>query len=405
MSRAAFIFFLAIVRTSSLFAQGSAPGTPPPVMWTGPDGTIGTPVAPPGTSTSGSATTTNPLITNSTQGSPISLFISGTVAMADGSPVPLGLSVRRTCAMTDRTAAYTDSKGRFSFQWDDSLGVTPDSDERGFRGSAAQSGAGQGGGGMVNCSVTVDAPGFRADVVPLDDHRALVRPDIGTIYLHRLGNVEGTSVSATSFNAPPEAKKAYEKGLRSLLRGKTADAEKSFQKAVDIYPKYANAWLELGRSRLKARQNGPAREAFLKALEADGKLVGAETQLGVMAVNDGNWKDAVRYLDAALRMDPVDYPRLWYIDAVANYNTQNFGNAERYVREALKVDTQPRNPKENQLLAMILLRKRDFADAAEELRTYIRLAPAAADIDQVKQQLAETEHVPQASASPPLAQQ
>ena len=39
----------------------------------------------------------------------------------------------------------------------------------------------------------------------LDDN-----PDVGSIVLHRLSGVEGTSVSATSYNAPKDAKKARE---------------------------------------------------------------------------------------------------------------------------------------------------------------------------------------------------
>ena len=37
-------------------------------------------------------------------------------------------------------------------------------------------------------------------------------PDVGTIFLHRLGNVEGRIVSAISLAAPKDARKAFEKG-------------------------------------------------------------------------------------------------------------------------------------------------------------------------------------------------
>ena len=45
------------------------------------------------------------------------------------------------------------------------------------------------------------APGFRSDVVNLVSRNPMDNPDIGLIVLHRMGNVEGTSVSATSLLA------------------------------------------------------------------------------------------------------------------------------------------------------------------------------------------------------------
>ena len=257
----------------------------------------------------------------------------------------------------------------------------------------------------MNCEISAEAPGFRSDTIRLDDHRALDNPDVGTIYLHRMGNVEGTSISATSFNAPSEAKKAYEKGLQALQKGKTADAEKSFEKAVEVYPKFANAWLDLGRVRLKTQANAQARDAFLKAIEADSKLVGPQAELGMMAAREQNWKDTAQYLDAALKMDPIDFPQLWFVDAVANYNTQNVAAAEKSVREAVKVDAlHNKNPQAHELLGVILLTKQEFAGAADELRTYIKLLPTAPDVEHVKQQLAQAESMQAASAAKPADQ-
>lgn len=405
MTRALRLLLIASLGIFAVFAQqrtapgiGGAPGS-----GTNPPGTIGLPgtALPPA---SGTGSQTNPM-----PGISGEIFLSGKVAIADGSPVPVGISIRRLCGISTRTVAYTDSKGHFSFVWGQTQGIMPDAEDtfggdtprspNGRNNSSLNQTAGSSPNSMINCELLADAPGFRSDTVRLDDHRMLDNPDVGTIVLHRLANVEGTSVSATSFTAPSDARKAYEKGLQSLQKGKTADAQKNFEKAVAIYPKYANAWLDLGRSRLHQKSIEPAREAFRKALEADGKLVAAQIELGILAAQESKWVDAARYLDDALRLDPVDFPQAWFIDAVADFNTKNYAMAEKSVRAALKLDPQHKNPQADQLLGLILATKGEYPGAAEELRTYLKLAPGAPDADKVKAQLAQVERM-QSAARP-----
>ncbi len=332
----------------------------------------------------------------------------GKVVMADGSPVPSGLSITRTCGVVDtRTVAYTDSKGYFSFQSGQSEGIPQDASNDRVSSRAGSTGNVLNGGTVglnqsnnlslsqpLNCELKVNAPGFRSDVVKLRNG------DIGTIVLHGLANVEGTSVSATSRAAPGDVRKAYEKGLESAAKGKSADAQKDFEKAVAIYPQYANAWLDLGRERLKAHLDDPAHDAFVKALAADDKLAAADAELGMMASRAQNWKEAAAYLDATTRLDPIDYAQLRFPAAVAEYNVRNFEAAERNVREALKNDPAHPNPQQDHLLGVLLLKKGDLAGGVEELRTYLRLAPAAPDADRVKTEIEQAESILAAAGAP-----
>ncbi len=112
--------------------------------------------------------------------------------------------------------------------------------------------------------------------------------------------------------------------------------------------------------RLRNKQDASAGEAFQNALNADGKLVEAQVELGMMAAGKSQWPEAVSRLDAALQLDPVDFPRAWFADAVANFNLKNFDGAEKSAREVLKLDPKHTNPYANQLLAMILAAKGDF---------------------------------------------
>jgi tetratricopeptide (TPR) repeat protein len=327
------------------------------------------------------------------------IFLSGKVVTEDGSPTPQNIAIQRMCGTIPRTVAWTDGKGRFSFQWGDrNSAVVPDASEPGTgmgradgkMGSGSRGGIGSlGGDPLAGCELRASVVGFRSDRISLSGHRALDSSDVGTIFLHRLANVEGTSVSATALNAPKDAVKAYEKGVQSLHKMKLDDAAKELGKAVQIDPKYANAWLDLGRVQLLQKMPDAARESFKKATDADAKLVDPWVELGIMASESANWPDAAQYLGRALKLDPVDYPQLWYADAVAGYNLKNLDAAERSAREALKADPEHRNPKADQLLGNVLLQKRQYAEAAEELRAYLKFSPNAADLDQVKTQLAQ----------------
>jgi tetratricopeptide (TPR) repeat protein len=200
--------------------------------------------------------------------------------------------------------------------------------------------------------------------------------------------------------APRDAKKAYDHGLQSLLKNKPNDAAKDFEKAVALYPKYADAWMDLGKVRVQQQSVQAARSAFLKAVDADPKLVPPYVEIGLLAAREANWAQSAEYLDKALKLDTVDYPAAWYADAVAHYNLKNYDAAEKSAREAVKLDPKHVNPRSGYLLGLVLAEKQDYAGAAAELTNYIKLAPKAPDIAQVQEQLGQIEKL---TASPKRA--
>jgi tetratricopeptide (TPR) repeat protein len=333
------------------------------------------------------------------------VYISGKVAMQDGSVLLPNITIQRVCSGIARTVAYTDSNGRFSFQWGERNRVVTDASDAG-------SGSGRGGPGfgsaqsaggasalatdpfgsrMMNCVLRANLAGFTSDSVDLFNHRNTDSPDIGLIMLRRIGGVEGSSISVTSMNAPKDAKKAYEHGLQDVLKNKSSDALKDFEKATVLYPQYADAWVELGKLRLQQHSIAPAREALLKAMQADGKLVAPYIELGLLAARDANWAESGKYLDRAMELDPVDYPQAWYADAVANYNLKQYHAAERAARAAVKLDPRHVNPRSGYLLGLLLAEKKDYSGAAAELKNYLAQAPNAPDLAQVKDQIAQLE--------------
>jgi tetratricopeptide (TPR) repeat protein len=258
---------------------------------------------------------------------------------------------------------------------------------------------------LMGCEIRAVLPGFRSDIVNLSGRRAFDNPDVGTIVLRRLGNVEGTTISATTMHAPKDAKKAFEQSkkasekARNALKKKKqeeanrelAKAEKELQNAVGIYPKYAVAWFELGVIQQQSDRAEEARKSYEQALAADPKYINPYLQLALIAAGEKKWQEVADTTDRAVKLNPFDFPQAYFYNSVANYNLRKLDAAEKSAREAQKLDTQHRIPKVTHLLGIILAEKRDFTGAAEQMRSYLQFAPGAQDADTVRSQLAELE--------------
>jgi hypothetical protein len=122
-------------------------------------------------------------------------------------------------------------------------------------------------------------------------------------------------------------------------------------------------------------------------------------QLSLLAVKESNWQDLAEKSARLLKLDPVDFPHFYFLNSVANFNLKNFEAAEKSAVEAQKLDTKHANPKIEQIMGLIMIEKRDYPAAAEQLRNYLQFAPSAPDAPQVRLQLAELDKVTGGSAN------
>jgi Flp pilus assembly protein TadD len=117
--------------------------------------------------------------------------------------------------------------------------------------------------------------------------------------------------------------------------------------------------------------------------------VGPWQELGYLACDESKWEDAVRYLDQAVHLDPMDSPNAWFFSALANYNLGHFEQAERSLRAELKLDA--KNPHAEYLLGMVLIARQDLQGGAQALREYIASASKTEDVTPAKRQLSKLE--------------
>jgi Tfp pilus assembly protein PilF len=332
------------------------------------------------------------------------IYLVGNVMLDDGTPPPDPVTIERICGGTPRAQAYTDPKGRFSFQIGQTAGVMQDASEGGSGNTHTASGIGGMGSQqpqplngpdtqLSNCDLRAVLSGFRSDTVGLGSRRLMDDPNVGTIVLHRLANVEGSAISMTSLQAPKAARQDYDKGLQDARKNKFAETAKEFQKAVDIYPNYAAAWYELGRVQQRHGEFEQARQAYLHAVSADARFVSPYLQLAELQAKAEKWTELEETTGKLLKLDAVDYPMAYFYHATANLNLGRIEAAEKSARAGEKLDAPHRFPKLEQVLAAILAHKKDYAGAAAHLRTYLILAPDAEDAPRMKKELAEMERL------------
>jgi tetratricopeptide (TPR) repeat protein len=358
------------------------------------------------------STSTSPTNTPASAGIPQPIFISGRVMMEDGTPPSEPATIETVCSATTHKEGYTDSKGYFALELGsrnssmiaDASELTPSGRMNGLTGASGS--GGPLGSAMsperryMGCELQARLGGYRSQTVPLAGRRSMDNPDVGTILMHRIGPAEeGNTVSAVSLAAPRDAKKAYDKGLEANKKKKFGDAQTDFEKAVEAYPKYATAWYELGLLQAGQGKMDMARSYFDKALECDPKYVQPYLQISILELQASHWQGLADATDKLVKLDPFDYPQAFYFNSVAQYNLHHFEAAEKSAVAAERLDTRHVFPQVSHLLGLILITRKDYAGAAEQFKTYLKLAPEATDAAKVRSQLAELEKVTAAMAA------
>ena len=155
------------------------------------------------------------------------ISLSGKVVLDDGSALTDSAAIQTICKSHTSTETHTDLHGGFSFQFSgaptasNDIGVDAESSSRDTSPTHAERR------GLEDCQLQAALPGFKSDVVELARFKGTDFIDIGRVVLHRLKNVEGFTISATTAQAPGAARKALEKGQQQEQQSKWDDAQRN----------------------------------------------------------------------------------------------------------------------------------------------------------------------------------
>lgn len=391
------IFFVTVVMAQK---------TPPSNTGTSGAGNTGTPSV----TTTPAPRPSIPSIQQQPREQPRVTYLTGQVAYDDGTVPTESVSIERVCNGRARREGYTDSTGHFSLQLGRDLGFQDASigSDIGFGPGTRASSAGPGIPNegisereLIGCELRAVAPGAWSDVVILAGRHAMDDPNVGTIVLHRMGKVEGTRVSVTSMQAPKDAKKAFERARKAMAKQKWADAQHDLEKAVAVYPNYADSWLALGIALAAQQQPVDARKAFERAQTIDPKFMLPYFHLALLSVMEQDWTRVAELTDKALSLDAYEYPAAYYYNSMAYFYLKNLDKAEKSARTARRLDSQYQIPKIDLVLTSVLLQRQDYTAAAQQLREFLKHAPTGPDADRARVALADTEQRIASSPSQP----
>ena len=245
---------------------------------------------------------------------------------------------------------------------------------------------------LMGCELRAVQPGFQSDIIPLSIVRPLDNPHVGVIVLHRTGSITGTTTSVVSMAAPKKAKKAYQKAVKEV-RKTNPNHEKAvaeLEEATELYPEYAAAWELLGQIRLAESDEAGARQAFELAAAGDPKYIQPNLAMMELEVRKENWDEVSKWSSRVTELNPYILAAQYY-HGVANINLNRIEPAQQAfqkVRENYKSDDYPYA---SYMLGYILANQGEFESAATELRHFLEIKAEAAEVDQIKDHLAQWE--------------
>ena len=221
-------------------------------------------------------------------------------------------------------------------------------------------------------------------------------------------------VNAFTQDVPPEAKAAYETGLKFVAEGKTEAAVENIQKAVKIFPKYFEAHLELGNIFLKAAQFNEAIASLDIAREINPNDERTYQSFGLLMMKQRNFPIAVAVFTEAGRLNPANPTNAVMratalIHQAANTSASAPSTEDRshLLSRAEMAMAQAANLSENKLkpdsmtLALFYELKGEPERAAAELESYMKKTPQLKNSEPLQNEIKRLREKARAAKSNP----
>jgi tetratricopeptide (TPR) repeat protein len=323
----------------------------------------------------------------------IPTVLVGKVTAERASAAPEGVSVLLECNGQVRTRSDADSKGQFGLTVIilDSMaaGAAPPVQPRSVVIENQE---------WSGCELYGELSGYQSERVRLLGVQTKGMVDVGTIILHPVAPAQDAFVSVNSLAAPESAKKAVEKGREQEKKGRWAAAVDYFRKAISVYPRYALAWMELGRAQIRQNDFHEAEQSLQQAVTDDSGMLAAYVELARVAAMQRQWKQLADVSDHLIEAAPDSSAEFWFLNSAANFNLGKVDRAQTSIERGLRLDPNHQVPQMEYLYGMILGSKHQYQSAADHLNTYLELQPSAPDAQTARQQLAKYQQMAASSA-------
>jgi Flp pilus assembly protein TadD len=197
--------------------------------------------------------------------------------------------------------------------------------------------------------------------------------------------VKPAVVSAEFLNVPKPALDLYNNAIEQAKKGDRETAIEQLKLAIAEYPSFTMAFNELGVQYLKLNRLEDADTAFRNALKIDPESFAALMNRGITNVMMKRYGEAVPILRKALTKHEQSAVAHYFLgQALANLGL--FDDAEKELLTSLKLGKEEMK-EAHRILAIIYSSRGAKKKAAEELETYLKLAPDTPDADKIKEMI------------------
>ncbi|HXA56967.1 MAG TPA: tetratricopeptide repeat protein [Candidatus Acidoferrum sp.] len=189
--------------------------------------------------------------------------------------------------------------------------------------------------------------------------------------------------SVHELQIPGKARAACNKGTKRLLAKDAAGSIPEFQKAIQEFPDYFEAYGKLGAAEVELQRWDDAINAFRKSIElSDGHYAPSQFGLGLIeSTVTMQFADAERQIRAGLEAVPNDVTGNYLLGWVL-YSTGRLQEAEQSARAA--ISKQPMFGGARLLLAQIHIKENDPAAVLVDLDDYLALGITGPSLDKVR---------------------
>ena len=190
------------------------------------------------------------------------------------------------------------------------------------------------------------------------------------------------TVDARATAVPDAAKELYKQAMESAKAGDRKKAIEELDKALEIYPNFMSALNQLGVQYMELRQWEKATEALRKAIKISPDAFYPHLNYGIVLVQVKKFKDAAFELQFAVQKDAASGVAHYYLGR-ALINVGQYDAAENALRHTITIGGDLAI-EAHRYLGAVYIEKRDRLRAADELDTYLKLAPTAKDAERIR---------------------
>jgi len=199
--------------------------------------------------------------------------------------------------------------------------------------------------------------------------------------------VKAGVLNAALASVPKAAVDLYERGMQAAGRGETDAAIDDLRRAIILHPKFGLALNELGVQYLKKGDLDKASDALQKVLQLSPEAPEPILNYGIVLLQQKKFAEAETQLREAVRKNEHTYTAHLYLGITLIY-VKNYAEAETELRKAVTIGGLKAS-KAHYYLGGLYWQTGKHQQAADELETFLKLEPKAANADKLRNTIKE----------------